>query len=214
MSAAKLQEAVPDAVLVGGSAAAYHAGHRISYDHDHVVAGLRTRYESVFDAVESIGGWTTSPNASKPPDTIMGTLGGFQAGLRNLRRRRPLEVEVVELRSDAALTIPTEEEILRIKAFLVVQRNSVRDYLDTAALASHIGAEQAAKTLRSIDDYYHEHTQTRGSVVTALAHRLADPQPVDTRAVRTFSEYKGVTEQWSSWEHVSGVCRDLARRLV
>jgi hypothetical protein len=34
-SAARLQEAVPDAVLVGGSAAALWANHRFSHDHDH-----------------------------------------------------------------------------------------------------------------------------------------------------------------------------------
>ena len=36
-SAARLQRLVPDAVLVGGSAAALHAGHRDSFDHDHVL---------------------------------------------------------------------------------------------------------------------------------------------------------------------------------
>ena len=36
-SAARLQEVVPDAVLVGGSAAALWASHRTSFDHDHVL---------------------------------------------------------------------------------------------------------------------------------------------------------------------------------
>jgi hypothetical protein len=36
--AARLQAIVPDAVLVGGSAAFIYAGHRYSLDHDHVVA--------------------------------------------------------------------------------------------------------------------------------------------------------------------------------
>ncbi|MGW6426478.1 hypothetical protein ACWF82_27715 [Nocardia sp. NPDC055053] len=40
-SAARLQVLVPDAVLVGGSAAALYAGHRDSYDHDHVLRDLR-----------------------------------------------------------------------------------------------------------------------------------------------------------------------------
>ena len=39
-SAARLQEVVPDAVLVGGSAAAPWANHRFSYDHDHVLQDL------------------------------------------------------------------------------------------------------------------------------------------------------------------------------
>lgn len=40
-SAARLQGLVPDAVMVGGSAAALYAHHRFSTDHDHVVAVCR-----------------------------------------------------------------------------------------------------------------------------------------------------------------------------
>lgn len=67
-SAAALQRVVPDAVLVGGTTAL--AGHRISFDHDHVLA-LRERYEAVPEAVEATAGWATSVRASKPPMTIM-----------------------------------------------------------------------------------------------------------------------------------------------
>ncbi len=41
-SAAKLQEVVPDAVLVGDTVSAVYAGHRVSFDHDHVLQ-LRDR---------------------------------------------------------------------------------------------------------------------------------------------------------------------------
>ena len=50
-SAARLQAVVPDAVLVGGSAAAYYAGHRESFDHDPVLPDLADRYEQVLEAV-------------------------------------------------------------------------------------------------------------------------------------------------------------------
>jgi len=50
-SAARLQVLGPDAVLVGDSAAAIHAGHRISFDHDRVVADLCSRYGQVLEAV-------------------------------------------------------------------------------------------------------------------------------------------------------------------
>ncbi|MGH3924627.1 MAG: hypothetical protein ACRDTT_17500, partial [Pseudonocardiaceae bacterium] len=59
-SAARLQELVPDAVLVGGSAATLYAGHRDSYDHDHVLADLADRFDAVLDAVESQDGWVTN----------------------------------------------------------------------------------------------------------------------------------------------------------
>ena len=42
-AAARLQTLVPDAVLVGGTAAAYHARHRVSFDDDHVDAAILAR---------------------------------------------------------------------------------------------------------------------------------------------------------------------------
>ena len=133
-SAARLQQVVPDAVLVGGSAAALHAGHRDSFDHDHVLADLVDRYEAVLEAVEATDGWATSVRASKPPFTIMGSLGGVEAGLRQLRRTRPLETFELELDDGGTVVAPTAAEALRVKAYLVVQRNVVRDHLDVVAL--------------------------------------------------------------------------------
>lgn len=52
-SAARRQQAVPDAVLVGRSTAALHAAHRDSFDHDHVLPDLVERYEIVLEAVEA-----------------------------------------------------------------------------------------------------------------------------------------------------------------
>ena len=43
--AALLQAKVPSAVLVGGTAAALHAGHRISFDHDHVLRDLGRHFD-------------------------------------------------------------------------------------------------------------------------------------------------------------------------
>ena len=106
-SAARLQEVVPDAVLVGGSAAALHAGHRDSFDHDHVLSDLVDRYEVVLEAVEATEGWATSVRASKPPFTIMGRLGGVEAGLRQMRRTRPLETFEVDVGEGAKVVAPT-----------------------------------------------------------------------------------------------------------
>jgi len=44
--AALLQAKIPAAILVGGTAAAVHAGHRISFDHDHVVKDLARNYKA------------------------------------------------------------------------------------------------------------------------------------------------------------------------
>ena len=150
-SAARLQEVVPDAVLVGGSAAALHAGHRDSFDHGHVLADLVERYQEVLEAVEATEGWATSVRASKPPFTIMGSLGGVEAGLRQMRRQRPLETCEIDLGDGAVVVAPTAAEALRVKAYLVVQRNVVRDYLDVVALVDHLGEDAAVEVLSNID---------------------------------------------------------------
>lgn len=213
-SAARLQRVVPDAVLVGGSAAALHAGHRISFDHDHVIADLAARYETVLEAVETTDGWATSVRASKPPMTIMGELGGVEAGLRQLRRSVPLEVEQEQLPSGSVVTVPTAHEALRVKAYLVLQRNQVRDYLHVAALADLLGVDAAAQVLTRIDDYYDDRDSDHESVASALVERLSSPSPRDTRTLRSLPEYKGLAKRWHDWRAVVAQCQQIADAML
>jgi len=138
-SAAHLQRLVPGAVLVGGSAAILHANPRESRDHDHVLPDLADRFEMVLEAVEEDDGWAT--NRVTPGKVILGNLDGVEAGVRQMIRKAPLEVTKVELPSGAEVAVPTLEETLRIKAFLIVRRNQTRDYLDVAALAAALGVD-------------------------------------------------------------------------
>ncbi|MCC7076892.1 MAG: hypothetical protein IT198_07175 [Acidimicrobiia bacterium] len=213
-SAARLQEVVPDAVLVGDAAAALHAGHRDSFDHDHVLEDLSDRYEAVLDAVEATQGWATSVRASKPPVTIMGSLGGVEAGLRQMRRTRPLETCEVDLGDDGRVVAPTAAEALRIKAYLAVQRNVVRDYLDVVALADHLGEDAAVEILADIDDYYDDRSGEAGSVLTSLVAALADPRPRDPDVIDELPRYKGLDPRWHRWTDVVDACRSLALRLA
>lgn len=210
-SAARLQAVVPDAVLVGGSAAALHAGHRDSFDH--VLSDLVDRYEAILEAVEVTDGWATSVRASKPPFTIMGSLGGVQAGLRQMRRTRPLETCEVEVGADAVVVAPTAPEALRVKAFLVVQRNFVRDYLDVVALADHLGLDTAVEVLSHIDAYYSDRSGEEGSVLTSLVVSLAEPSPRDTDVIDELPRYKGLHERFHRWADVVRTCQTLALRL-
>ncbi|MDR1151364.1 MAG: hypothetical protein LBK72_02605, partial [Bifidobacteriaceae bacterium] len=88
----------------------------------------------MLDALEREGDWVT--NRVTPGRIVLGELGGIETGVRQLIRRRPLETERYRLPDGADVTVPTMDETLRIKAFLVVKRNQVRDYLDVAALAA------------------------------------------------------------------------------
>jgi len=213
-SAAALQELVPDAVLVGGAAAALHAGHRDSFDHDHVLTDLADRYQKVLEAVEASDGWATSVRASTPPLTILGSLGGVEAGLRQMRRVRPLETTTFEIAANTQVVVPTRDEILRVKAYLIVQRNFVRDYLDVVALAETVGVAHAVEVLREIDHYYVDRSGEPGSVLTALVARLANPSPLDTDVIDELPRYKGLKRRWHKWAVVQDECRVLAEGLA
>lgn len=211
-SASRLQGLVPDAVLVGGSAAAMYAAHRDSYDHDHVVADLHDRFEVVLEALESEGEWVT--NRVRPGKVILGRLGDIEAGVRQMIRARPLETVEVTLASGRRLRVPTAEETLRIKGFLIVRRNQTRDYLDVAALADRYGIDAAAAVLARIDDYYaDQHGGGRG-VAAQVARQLGDPQPADPSTTQQLGSYRNLAPRWHDWRQVTTCCRELAAAIL
>lgn len=209
-SAARLQELVPDAVLVGGSVAAYYAGHRLSTDHDHVLADLKYRFDLVLDALETDPEWVL--NRVTPGKIILGELGGIEAGVRQLIRERPLETQVVDV-DGRPLTVPTAEEALRIKAYLVVKRNRLRDYLDVAALADGFGVGWAAETLSGIDDYYSS-GRPGDAVASQLVRQLADPRPADGADTSTLAKYKGLALKWHDWNRNVEECAKVSAAML
>ncbi len=211
-SAARLQEVVPDAVLVGGSAAAWYAGHRASFDHGHVMVDISERFDQVLEAIESTEGWVT--NRVTPGKIILGELGEIEAGVRQMIRRRPLEVEEVTLPSGRSLRVPTLAEILRVKGFLIVRRNQTRDYLDVAALAERMGVEGAGDVLAAIDDHYADQRGEGDGVATQLARQLAEPKPRDRRTTRELPRYRRLAARWHDWAAVVDVCRAVADHML
>jgi hypothetical protein len=211
-SAARLQELVPDAVLVGGSAAALYAGHRDSFDHDHVLADLRDRFDLVLDALESEGEWVT--NRVRPGKLVLDRLGDIEAGVRQLIRTRPLETTEVTLPTGRSLRVPTADETLRIKAFLVVRRNQTRDYLDVAALADGYGLAWAADALAGIDEYYADQRGDSDGVASQVARQLADPQPADSSVTSQLGAYRNLATRWADWGEVRRVCRTVAAAMI
>jgi hypothetical protein len=123
-AAAHLQVVLPGATLVGGTAAAIFAAHRVSYDADHVLADLRERFDEVLTQLESVAGWRTA--RVKRPVLILGSLDGVETGIRQLIRDQPLETIEIDI-AGVRLVVPTEQEMLRIKAVLILKRNATRD---------------------------------------------------------------------------------------
>lgn len=212
-SAARLQSLIPDAVLVGGSVAAMYAGHRVSFDHDHVLADFSDRFDQVIEAMDRDEGWVL--NRARPGKLILGQLGDIEAGVRQLIRTRPLETAEFVLANGARLTVPTVDEITRIKGYLIVKRNQTRDYLDIAALSAKSGVPEAARVLASIDAYYDDSTADDPlRVASQLLRQLADPKPRDSTTTRHLSDYKGLESPWHRWASVVEQCQDLAVEML
>lgn len=209
-AAARLQRLVPDAVLVGGSAAAVHAGHRVSYDDDHVVRDLEARFDNLLTDLEETNGWVTA--RVMRPVQVLGSLDGVDTGIRNLIRLRPLEVEVYDT-SHGPIRVPTLAEMARIKAWLVLRRNATRDYLDLVALAERLGPD-APTVLVGLDQWYADQIGPGGErVATQLAKQLAEPRPYDLSEV-DLTRYRRLDARWQDWLAVADVCRGLAVAML
>lgn len=208
-AAAHVQEIVPDAILVGGSGAALYAQHRYSADDDHVVADLKPRFDQVLADLESVAGWRT--NRVKRPVQILGSLDGVETGIRNQIRVSPLETTTIET-AGGRITVPTLEEMLRIKAWLTLTRNATRDYLDVAALSEGLGREHAQIALEPMDVLY---PQASGqSPRQQLARQLAEPKPFDLAQDESLTQYRFLDQRWSDWGYVKGVCLDLGVAIL
>lgn len=207
-AATRLQQIVPHAVLVGGTAAAVHAQHRFSRDADHVIPDLRQRFDEILAELESVAGWRTA--RVNRPVLILGSLDGIETGIRQLIREAPLETQEMAVAGDT-LRLPTPAEMLRIKAVLILRRNATRDYVDLVAMADHLGLPVAVEALRSFDTLY---PQPGGeSPLQQLAIQLATPQPFDLEGTN-LAEYKNLAPRWHDWNAVAAVCMELAARVL
>ena len=207
-SAARLQKIVPGAVLVGGTAAATYAHHRISLDHDHVLTDLKERFDAILADLESVAGWQT--DRVKRPVLILGSLDGIETGVRQLIRSEPLET--MEIEADGVrLTVPTKEEMFRVKSVLALKRNATRDYLDIAAMSRMLGDDGVRNALVKFDAYY---PQPNGaSPLQQLANQLSNPLPFDLDDT-DLSQYKHLDEQYQDWNRVRDICAHIAVDVI
>jgi len=201
---ALFQSHFPESVLVGGTAAALHVGHRISIDADHVLPNLQKRFSEILFRIEQEAGWKTS--RIEPPVLILGNFQGVRTGIRQLVRKKPLETTVIR-----GLRVPTLSEILRIKAYLIIKRNTTRDFIDFIALFDHLGIEKSLKALTSLDDLYPQ--EGGESMLKQLAIQLAEPKPWDLTQA-DLSSYKSLKEPYTHWDEVKRRASAAGRRLL
>ncbi len=206
-SVAHLRKVLPEAVLVGGTAAAIYAHHRVSVDHDHTLGDLSERFDAVLAQLESVAGWTTA--RVRRPVLILGSLDGIETGIRQLIREEPLETEEIDVAGEKLL-LPTKAEMLRIKAVLILKRNATRDYLDTIAMSEVLGA---AGTLSALKDFDRLYPQPNGeSPLQQLQVQLANPLPYDLDDT-DLTQYKNLKPEYQDWQTVKKRCAALSELI-
>ncbi|MGB3482895.1 MAG: MMPL family transporter [Mycobacterium sp.] len=128
-----------------------------------------------------------------------------------LQRRSPMETTHVALPTGDRLRIPTGAETLRLKSYLIMSRNSRRDFREFADLVDVMEPQTAAVVLSSMDRYYAGHPSERQWVATQLVRRLADPTPDD----RSDENDEGVDpDTLAAWERVRQRCLSVAVAML
>jgi hypothetical protein len=159
----------------------------------------------VLEDLEALSGWVT--NRVQPPVLILGRFDGVETGIRQLRRAAPLETEVI-----AGIKVPTLAEMLRIKAWLVVTRNALRDYVDVVALADAAKPNQV-EALSKLDELYPQ--AGNETVVRQLTKQLAEPKPYDLASgEEQLTRYRDLVPPWDRWSYVESRSAVLANELA
>lgn len=209
-AAANLQGLLPGSVMIGGSAAAIHLKHRYSFDADHILSNLKENYEEVLDFLEGRDDWETA--RIYPPKLILGNFQGVETGIRQLRRNRPLDTEIINI-GGKSITTPTIPEMVRTKGWMIISRNAVRDYIDFAALAKHITIDGAVHVLKDFNSYYSDLIRGKqASPIVQLVRQLAEPKPGDLDQI-DLSYYKGIKPPFDSWINIIKICEEISVAL-
>ena len=169
-----------------------------------VAARVRDHFDEVLSTLEAAAGWQTE--RVQRPVLILGQLDGILTGIRQLRRTRPLETEEL-----SGLRVPTLAEMARIKAWLLVTRHTVRDYLDTVVLFERLGEGGVVAALRSFDDIYRQASGV--SPLAEVAERLAAAAPKDVAEI-DLRRYRALQPPWNDWQHVVARGRYLAQVIA
>jgi heme transporter len=113
----------------------------------------------------------------------------------------------VALPTGDRLLIPTGAETLRLKGYLIMTRNSAKDYADFAGLATSMDTQNAAAVLAAMDRYYAGARPPSQWVATQLIRRLADPRPVD-------NPDEALTSSDTDWSAVRQLCLSVAVAML
>jgi RND superfamily putative drug exporter len=120
-------------------------------------------------------------------------------------RRSPVETTHVQLPTGDRLQVPTGAETLRLKGYLIMSRNSSRDFAEFADMVETLEPETAAVVLSGMDRYYGCQAPRQQWIASQLVRRLADPHPADFTDEPEFQE---------DWDEVRQRCMSVAVAML
>ena len=126
-----------------------------------------------------------------------------------VERRSPMETTNVQLPTGDRLQIPTGAETLRLKSYLIMCRNSAKDFAELADLVDSMETQTAAVVLARMDRYYSGQHARNQWVATQLVRRLADPHPSDVDA-----DSMSDPDAEAEWERVRQRCLSVAVAML
>lgn len=168
---------------------------------DAVAAGLREhpREEASLEALRTHFQRESAQQVIEAIEVASGSLNGIETGIRQFIRSEPLECEIIDAGS-APLHVPTMGEMLRIKGYLILRCNRIRDYIDFCVLFDGMGKDRSLDALSRLDDLY---PQKNGqSPLLQLAVQCANPTPGDLKQVGNLSQYRDLPPPLCSWNEV------------
>jgi RND superfamily putative drug exporter len=135
--------------------------------------------------------------------------GAHGADRPQFERRSPVETTHVQLPTGDRLLVPTGAEALRLKGYLIMCRNSSRDYADFADMVETVEPETAAVVLAGMDRYYCCQTPRPHWIATQLVRRLADPHPSDLG-----DDHWTEPDARADWDEVRQRCLSVAVAML
>jgi RND superfamily putative drug exporter len=126
-----------------------------------------------------------------------------------VERNSPMETTHVQLPTGDRLSIPTGAETLRLKSYLIMCRNSTKDFAEFADLVAYMETQTAAVVLAGMDRYYCGEPSRKQWVATQLVRRLADPHPSDE-----FDIPMSGPEAEADWAKVRERCLSVAVAML
>ena len=207
LAAGVIAQSIVGGIAVGGTAAAIYAGHRLSMDTDHLMMDLRGHFDEVLDKLSESKDWKTA--RLQRPVLILGSISDCEVGFRQSLRTVPIETVKAET-PFGELEIPTLDEMIGMKAFLLYRRKALRDFLDFAAVAEGTTDEEVLRSVQKLDERYGE-LQTN-SVRLDVSRTLVNPEPVDLEGT-DISHYRSLASEWHDWNRTADICKKFGFML-